>query len=72
MLPLKYIKKAARLQQQLGEIRPGFLHDNTSAIEGPNNAHNAPSPRPSSKGGKHVIVHFELSTSGEKRMIRKK
>ena len=35
MLTHEQIKQAARLMQQVGELRPGFLKDDTSALEGP-------------------------------------
>ena len=34
MLPLKYVLKVARLMDQAGEPRPGFLHDERDNLEG--------------------------------------
>jgi hypothetical protein len=34
MLTRAYIKKVARLRDQIGELRPGFLQDAASGIEG--------------------------------------
>lgn len=35
MLTHSRIRKAAKLMQQVGELRPGFLKEEASAIEGP-------------------------------------
>ena len=34
MLTQSYINKVARLMDQIGELRPGFLQDSASSLEG--------------------------------------
>lgn len=77
MLTSNYINRAARLLDQVGELRPGYLHDGSSPLEG------AVEPCHSVGGGKcaqpatkkkfvRVNVTFQVdSSTGEVRAVRK-
>lgn len=82
MLTRKQISKIARLREQVGELRPGFLHDGAASFEGPTSDHykraqTSPkrSRRKSGKKGAasvHIKLEYERDPeTGETRIIQK-
>jgi len=80
MLTRKQIKKASRLQQQVGELRPGYLKDGTSNFEGPASTKHSSCALPKSKsrgktGGRSAKVKVLLAfqedpNTGEIRIVQ--
>jgi len=80
MLTQKQIRKVARLMDQVGELRPGFVRDSDASLDGPVSACQAAvSPRrrrPLKKTllGKSVRVRTVFETdaeTGEVRVVQK-
>ena len=56
MLTRAYINRVARLMDQIGELRPGFLQDAASGIEGAAEpCHSVSSERKSTRKNKRVV-----------------
>ncbi len=80
MLTRKQIRKVARLMDQVGELRPGFLHDADASLDGASSACHAAMPsrrRPRGKtapSSKVVRVRAEFETdkdTGEVQVVQK-
>ena len=83
MLTKQQIRKAARLESQVGESRPGFLRDTVCALEGPASVHrsfaatklagNSVRKRVKSNGRtvKISLTFEEDPETGERRTVRK-
>ena len=73
MLTRKQLIKSARLMSQVGELRPGFLHDDEGNFEGPIRKKVGSSSRP--KGtSRQVKISLSLGEdpiTGEVRLRRK-
>jgi len=79
MLTRREINRVARLMDQVGELRPGFLQDGTSNLEGAvEPCHSVGIMGKSSKNGspkKTVRLHVSFETdeaTGEIRVVRRK
>jgi hypothetical protein len=81
MLTRKEISEVARLREQVGELRPGFLHDGAASFEGPasdHHTHARTSPKGSRRrsGKERGAVRIKLeyqrdSETGEMRIVQK-
>lgn len=81
MLPLKYVLKVARLMDQTGEPRPGFLHDERDNLIGENPAVEGSALRDGGAGhsgqqGTDDLVEVSLgyevdSRTGDLRIVQK-
>ena len=81
MLTKQQIRKAARLESQVGESRPGFLRDTACALEGPAGVHRSFASTSSNtvrkrvkRNGKTVKVSLAFEQdpeTGERRTVRK-
>jgi hypothetical protein len=73
MLTYTDLKKAARLMQQVGDLRPGFLRDGDSCLEGPfpnypTDGHLKSPKRPviqKNKSAESTGVYFRMITTPE-------
>lgn len=77
MLTRREINKVARLMDQVGELRPGFLHDGASNLEGAVEpchpvAANTKSKRPKRNVVRMRVVFETDPATGEVRVIRRK
>jgi len=79
MLTLNYILKMARLNDQMGELRPGFLLDGKSGLRGPWDTQE-PSVKhmrsggrgKASMGGKYRLVNKLDPKTGDVRIVQEK
>jgi hypothetical protein len=80
MLTRQQIRRAARLESQVGELRPGYIRDGACALEGPSGVPRSLVPAKSAvsrrlrSGGKRVRIALafeEDPESGERRTVRK-
>ena len=82
MLTLEYILKIARLRDQMGDLRPGFIHDQKSNLKGPHDSEPvAPPPVRYVRSGKvsrgsmkpkYRLVHKVDPTSGDVRIVQQR
>ncbi len=81
MLTKNQIRKAARLESQVGEPRPGFVRDTACAVEGPAGLHHSFAPANLAGGRKRIknnrkrikvsLAFEEDPQSGERRTVRR-
>ena len=61
MLPLKYVLKVARLMDQTGEPRPGFLHDERDNLQGESPAVEGSALHEHGRGRRNRKIKDEIS-----------
>jgi hypothetical protein len=80
MLTKNQIRKAARLESQVGEPRPGFVRDTACAVEGPAGLHHSFAAKLTAgrkrikSNGKRIkvsLVFEEDPQTGERRTVRR-
>jgi hypothetical protein len=80
MLTQKQIRKVARLMEQVGELRPGFVRDSDANLDGavsacqPKAVVRRRKPTSKSTSGKTVSVRVVYETdveTGEERLVQK-
>ncbi len=80
MLTRQQIRRASRLESQVGELRPGYIRDGACALEGPSGVPRSLVPAKGAvrkrlrSSGKRVRIRLafeEDPESGERRTVRK-